>query len=209
MNSETKLFLAIIIITLAIVGAAIGLFSQPSPTFTKDQLIPRGTITKGLENATAYLVEFSDFQCPACKAFQPTVDAILKKYPDTLLFAYRHFPLQQHQYGEPMAKLAEAAGLQGKFWEMHDWLFANQETFTTDKIADSVKTLGLDEVKIRADMNASSVRDKIMLDTSDGKRFGVNATPTFFLNGKKLTLSSFSDLDAAVADAVQQKKATQ
>ncbi|MEK7141123.1 MAG: thioredoxin domain-containing protein, partial [Patescibacteria group bacterium] len=120
LTGESKVLLGILATSIAFIGAAVFFFNKPAPTpkpYPKEALIAGDSHATGNASASAYLVEFSDFQCPACKAFTPTVDALVKKYSDKLLFVYRHFPLDQHAFAIPAALAAEAAGKQGKFWE--------------------------------------------------------------------------------------------
>lgn len=201
-TSETKIFLGIILATVVIIIGALFFFSKPAPSITREEMVPPGTTATGSADAKVYLVEFSDFQCPACGAFKPYVDEIKASYMDKLLFAYRHFPLQQHQFAAPSAYAAEAAGEQGKFWEMYDFLFTNQEKLSDEKIKEGAQMLGLDLKKYEEAVKSDKIKSKIDKDLSDGQKFGVNGTPTFFLNGQKLELASFGDLKKAVNDAV-------
>lgn len=203
LTSETKLFLGIIIATIAIIGGAIALLSKPDVTFSKTDLITSSVPTRGNPNAKAWLVEFSDFQCPACKAAQPTVDALVKQYPDTLLFAYRHFPLDQHPFAQKAAEAAEAAHAQGKFWEMHDLLFANQEKFSDSIFTELAKQINLDIPTFEKALAEGTYKQRVLDDKAYGSAIGIQATPTFFLNGKKLNLASYDELKTAVADAVK------
>ncbi len=205
-TSESKFFIGIIGATLAIIAGAIYLFSKPTsqvPALSKQDLIAQDTYTTGNASASAYLVEFSDFQCPACKAFQPAVDIALDKYRDKLLFAYRHFPLDKHEYALNAALTAEAAGEQGKFWEMEKLLFDNQEKFGDSLWKDLAKQLGLDEKKFDEAFTSKTLMDKITRDRAYGDQIGVNSTPTFYLNGKKLELTSQADLIKAVEEEVK------
>lgn len=205
LTTETKVFLGMIIATIAIIGGAAMFFTKPTPIFTRSELIPEGTATKGNPQAEIYLVEFSDFQCPACKAAQPFVANIVEKYKDKMVFAYRHFPLAQHPFSQKAAQASILAQKSGKFWEMHDLLFANQETLSDDTIISLAKQLFPPD----ADSFASDYRegveiDKVRADLAAGEKLGVASTPTFFLNGKKLTLTTFADLEKAVAEAVKE-----
>lgn len=191
LTGESKFFLAIIGATIAVIAGAFMLLSRPAPTVSRQQLLPAGTYTKGNPNAITYLVEFSDFQCPACKAAKPVVDALVEKYKDKLVFGYRHFPLPQHQFAKPAALAAESAGIGGKFWEAYDLLFANQDNLSNEFLSSKFSQID------------STLLPKIEKDLADGTSFGVNATPTFFLNGVKLTLASFDDLQKEVDKAVQ------
>ena len=201
-TGETKIFIGIALATVVIIVGGIFFFSKPTPLYTKEDLISAEATAVGPKDAKVYLVEFSDFQCPACKSLKPYVDEIKTSYKDKLLFAYRHFPLQQHQFARSSAYAAEAAGEQGKFWEMYDFLFANQEKLSEEKIAEGVKLLGLDLKKYDEDFKSEKIKNKIDKDLADGQKVGVNGTPTLFLNGKKLELADFTDLKKAVDEAI-------
>lgn len=146
---------------------------------------------KGSASASATLVEYSDFQCPACKAYAPLIKAFTEKHKDTVRLVYRHFPLQKHKHAVLAAQYAEAAGMQGKFFEMHDKLFDGQtdweklsnpeETFLT-----YAKDLKLDIEKLKKDVESKEVKDNINADMVSGNAAGVDATPTFYMNGKKI-----------------------
>jgi len=204
LTSESKILLAIVGVTILVIAIATVVLTKPEPTFTKADLVTPTAYTRGNPEAKTYLVEFSDFQCPACLAAKPVVDEIIKTNDKTLLFAYRNFPLDQHPLSHQAASAAEAAGRQGKYWEMFDLLFANQDKFSDALFPQLADQLKLDKTKFVADMNDPGVKNKILDDIAAGTRFGVNATPTFFLNGKKLTLNSFDDLKTAVTQAINQ-----
>lgn len=215
LSNETKVFIGITIGTLALVFAAIFFLSRPAkqaPALPKSALILDATHVKGQASASAYLVEFSDFQCPACKAIHPYVEEILKTHQDTLLFAYRHYPLPQHPYARKAAEAAEAAGAQGKFFEMADRLFAidNQENLSDDFVLSAAKSIeGLDLPAFESDWKSGKFASRVVADETAGNALGINATPTFFLNGKKLEFANykaFSDLIAAEIAADTQQK---
>lgn len=202
LTSESKIFLGIIAVSVVIIGIASVVLTKPAPTYSNAEMMPKDTYAKGNPKAKVVLVEFSDFQCPACLSVKPTVDSIIAKHKDSIIFAYRHFPLDQHPFARKAAQAAEAAGTQGKFWEMYDLLFANQLKFSDTIFSELAKQLGLDMSKFEEDMKSSTLTNRIGNDQADGTRFGVNSTPSFFLNGKKLELSSFDDLAKAVDDAI-------
>lgn len=203
LTGESKFFIGIILVTLLIVVAGIVLMSRPAQTFSKSDLIPASAHTYGNKDAKVYLVEFSDFQCPACGSFYPVVKDITEKNKDELLFVYRHFPLTQHPQAMPAALASEAAAEQGKFWEMHDYLFENQDSLDEAMIIKGAEELGLDKDKFEKAFKDKKYEDVVTKDIADGNRFGVNSTPTFFLNGQKLTLNSQSDLEKAVSEAIK------
>ena len=153
------------------------------------------------------LVEYSDFQCPSCKGAHDilkTIDAsgsanfeITKK----VAFVYRYFPLSQiHDKANISAYVAEAAGIQGKFWEMSDLLFDNQQSWSTSndpqnefflKYATELK-LNIDQFK--KDLSSAVVKDRVNSELKEAEQIGVNSTPTFFLNGQKVDVNSYQEL---------------
>lgn len=148
--------------------------------------------TKGPENAPAVLIEYSDFQCPACGSYYPIVKQLEEAAKDKVRIVYRHFPLTRiHPNAQSAAWASEAANQQGKFWEMHDRLFENQSAWsdsssTLDVFAGYASELGLDEAKFRSDYADGAVRQKVSDDIQSGNAAGVSATPSFFLNGTKI-----------------------
>lgn len=204
-TNETKFVIGVILSSIAIVTIALLFFFRPVKSLTRANLLPEGTVTKGPEEAKIYLVEFSDFQCPACREFQPVVDKLLDKYKGRIIFGYRHFPLPRHAFAFKAAEAAEAAGEQGKFWVMYTYLFAHQEQLSDEFIKNSGKAIGLDQEKFQMALKKGKYSDKIRKDMSDGNKFGVNSTPTFFLNGKQLILTTFDDLDKAIEEVLNKE----
>lgn len=146
---------------------------------------------KGATSSPVVLIEYSDFQCPACGAFFPMVEKLSEENFDKVRVVYRHFPLASHPNAVPASKAAEAAGIQGKFWEMYSMIFNNQENWSgsTDValIFNTYATdLGLDIVKFKSDYASKAVEDKINDHVKSGIKAKVDSTPTFFLNGKKI-----------------------
>ncbi len=189
MKSETKLFLGIIIGTIGIVAAGIFLLSKPAGTSKGDSaLLVREDSNKiATGSGNVVLVEFSDFQCPACGAYHPIIKKIIEEFQADLTFVYRNYPLVSiHENALLAARAAEAAGKQGKYWEMSDMLFINQKDWSTAKNAREIfsgygRTLG-----ITIDMDAADVKDKIQRDIADGNALGIAGTPTFYVNGEKI-----------------------
>lgn len=200
--SETKVFLSIGAATLGVILVVALLFSRPPAPVAQNRLLPPEAHTQGTATAATALVEFSDFQCPACKAYQPVVDELLNTYGEKIYFSYRHFPLPQHAFGEQAARAAEAAAKQGKFWEMHALLFAKQDDFSETLWSKLAKELKLDEGQFQKDFTSIEILDIINLDKADGLSLGVNSTPTFFLNGVKLPPMNVDELKLKVTDAI-------
>ena len=140
--------------------------------------------TEGPDVAPLTLVEYGDYQCPYCGAAYPVVKRLQKTLGKKLLFVFRNFPLtQMHPYALIAAEAAEAAALQGKFWEMHDLLFEQQSFLEPDAIPVWAERLGLDLEKLGNDIAQGVVEGRIKEDRQSGIRSGVNGTPTFFVNG--------------------------
>lgn len=139
--------------------------------------------SKGASAAPVRIVEFSDFQCPACAAEYPILKKVAEEYKDKVAFTYRHFPLSQHQNAKPAAYAAEAAGRQGKFWEMHDKLFENQNSLSEENIKKFAQALDLDMNRFETDRKSAEVAAVVGSDVDTGTRLKVNATPTIFING--------------------------
>ncbi len=139
------------------------------------------------------LVEYGDFQCPACGGYFPILKYVKDKYKTDITFQFRNFPLVQlHRNAMAAHRAAEAAAKQDKFWEMHDMLYQQQKDWEQSSKPDAIfeayaMQLGLDIQKFKQAVASSEVNDIINADMNEGKRLGVEATPSFFLNGKKLT----------------------
>lgn len=202
LTSETKLFIGIFAFTAIIITIAMVIMTRPAKPIAKGLLILPTTYTKGPKDAPVWLVEFSDFQCPACKAFSGTVADLIKKYPDRLLIAYRYFPLDLHPQSVPAAIAAESAGKQGKFWEMEQLLFANQDRFSDTLYTELAAQLGLDMNAFTASIQDPATKQAVTNDTTYGNSIGISATPTFFLNGVKLSLLAPADLTKEVEKVI-------
>ncbi|RAJ81941.1 thioredoxin-like protein [Chitinophaga dinghuensis] len=132
------------------------------------------------------LVEYGDYQCSHCGIAFPLIRKLLRQYGDDLLFVFRNFPLQESHPAAVIAALAaEAAALQGKFWEMHDILYENQAELSADNILGFAATLHLDMSRFSQDWRSQQLLDRVERDLEGGLRSGVNGTPTFFLNGER------------------------
>lgn len=161
----------------------------------------------GTPDASVLLIEYGDFQCPACGAYFPIVKKIISEYQDRIAFVYRHFPLPQHQWAAAAARASEAAGAQGKFWQMEELLYSRQQEWTADPDADTLflkyaNELGLDAGQYKRDTASSEIQRKIDSDMQGGIKAGVSATPTFFLNGKKIQPRNYEEFKQAVEAAL-------
>lgn len=158
------------------------------------------THIKGKTDAKVRLVEYGDFQCPTCGAYYPLTSAIVEKYKDSISFQFRNLPLSQiHQHAFAAARAAEAASLQNKYWEMYDTLFQNQTTWSiaatpTDSFKQYAVQLGLNSEQYATDFASDTVNKTINNDIAAFNKLSKEkATPTFFINDKKISLKDISD----------------
>ena len=142
--------------------------------------------TIGPSNAEVVMVEYGDFECPYCAAAEPVFRALRETLSDSLLFAYRHFPLAEaHPHALHAAEAAEAAGAQGKFWEMHDAIYQQQSELGSDLLHQLAVKLKLNIEQFESDLDARRYRPRVKRDFMGGMRSGVASTPAFFINGKR------------------------
>lgn len=138
---------------------------------------------QGPPDAPVTLLEYGDYQCPYCGAAHPIVKALQRTLGGTLRFAFRHFPLTTvHEYAEGAAEAAEAAGAQGKFWQMHDTLFENQAALDFASLVGYAEELRLDVQRFSTELGHHADAPRVREDFISGIRSGVNGTPTFFIN---------------------------
>lgn len=141
---------------------------------------------QGNLHAGCSLVEYGDYECPSCGEVQPIIRKLQAHFGNQMSFVFRNFPLREiHPWAEAAAEVAELAGSQGKFWEMHDLLFANQNNLSESTLQSLVDQLGLSEVKMQQASSNGTLRSIVDGDFAGGIRSGVNGTPTFFLNGDR------------------------
>lgn len=164
----------------------------------------------GSESASVTLVEFGDFQCPACGAFHPVLKQLLARFPDDLKLEFHHMPLVSiHPNAMPGARAAEAAGLQGKFWEMNDLLFENQQAWSTLASPDSeftayAEALALDTDQFARDMRSTEVQDRVLADARLSTQLGLQGTPSFFVNDEPIPIPpSYQEFERIIYDAIQ------
>lgn len=139
---------------------------------------------RGSASAPVVLLEYGDFECPACGMAYPIVKALEAKLGAMLAVAFRHFPLSTvHPHAQRAAEAAEAAGAQRKFWAMHDCLFEHQDALEDTDLVDYAAQLGLDVPRFASDLGSHRYAPKVRADFTSGLRSGVNGTPTFFVNG--------------------------
>jgi protein-disulfide isomerase len=147
--------------------------------------VGRNDHTLGGNDASATLIEYADYECPHCGAAYPIVEAVLRHFGDRLRFVFRHFPLSEvHPHAEMAAEVAEFAGAQDQFWEMHGLIFENQDRLTAPSLFRLAAALELSQEKLRAALDGGTYATRVKADFIGGVRSGVNGTPSFFLDGR-------------------------
>lgn len=166
---------------------------------------------KGNKDSKVVLVEYADFQCPACGTYYPLVKQIALDFGNSIAVVSRNFPLRSnHKNAQMAAQAAEAAGKQEKYWEMHDFLFERQEKWSEladvkETFKQYAKELKLDEKKFEEDLVSAPVVQKVEADYQSGIQAEVNSTPTFYLNGKKVNPRSYQDFRTLIEDELNKK----
>jgi protein-disulfide isomerase len=176
------------------------LLKEPEPPTLKISLA--NGASRGDPNAAVTIVEFTDFQCSACGAMYPVVEEVLKTYGNRVHFVIRNFPLTRaHPNAFNAAQAAEAAKIQGKFWEYIDLLFHNQDKLEVETLKKFATQVGLDRKQFDAELDSGKYQAVIRKDIEDGETYGVEGTPTFYINGVVLTEYSADGLRAAIEKA--------
>lgn len=140
--------------------------------------------SKGPADAPITIIEFSDYQCPFCARVNPTLDQIMKEYAGKVRIVFRDFPLPIHAEAPKAAEAAHCAGEQGRFWEMHDRLFANQQALFVPQLKQYAVDLGLDQEKFNACLDSGKHAATVQADVDAGRALGVNSTPMLYINGR-------------------------
>lgn len=139
--------------------------------------------SRGPDHAAVTVVEFGDFECPNCKQAAPAVKLLLERFDERVRFVFRNFPLAEvHPHAMMAAQAAEAAGAQGKFWEMYDLLFENQTHLKAQHLHSYAERLGLDMARYTAEMDDEIYLQRVREHMESGRQSGVRATPSFFVN---------------------------
>ena len=200
MNEQQKQVLigGVFVVLVVVLGLGLALISnnqsntQPV-TSSLASPISQDDHVRGISSSSVSVIEYGDFECPACGAYEPVVEQLQKTYGVRVTFAFRQFPLYQvHQNAMISAQAAEAAANQGKFWEMHDMLYAKQSDWSGLSPAEAAKkfttyaqSIGLDVGQFSADLTATSTMERIAKQLASGENAQVDHTPTFFVNLKQ------------------------
>lgn len=211
MNRANLLLIGIIGL---VVAAMVGLFALGNQNATskidkKGELVRAGSHQKG--EGTVQLVEFGDFQCPACASMYPVVEQLLKENEGKVKFTFRNFPITQiHPNATAAHNAAESAGEQGKYWEYYAKLYENQQEWSSlpspiETFERYASEVGIDPGQVRDAVQSQKYRTKINQGVSDGTALGVQSTPTFFVNGKKIERANYTSLRDAINEAAGQQ----
>jgi len=174
-----------------------------------------GTHLRGRSDAPVLLEEYADFQCPPCGFFHPILKKLEGEYETQLRVAFHHFPIRtMHKHAAEAARAAEAAGLQGKFWQMHDLLFEKQKEWQDAPTARPLfltyaRTLGLNLEKFTQDIDSTAISNRVLNDENSASARGVTGTPTVFLNGRELAFeeaTNYNTLRALIERELAAKK---
>jgi protein-disulfide isomerase len=213
-------FVIVIVVALATFGSGAILYRAKRPQLRnipetqsiseKDDKKPAHV--RGNPDAPVTLEEFGDFQCPPCGSFAKFVEELMREYDSQVRLVFRNFPLSAHAHAREAAQAAEAAGLQGKFWEMYDTLYREQKTWsdasdTRGLFESYAGTLGLDVDQFKKDMDGDKVRERIDSDQALADFLGVKVTPTLFINSRPLDTKEKNPegVRAAINAALQEK----
>jgi protein-disulfide isomerase len=204
MNKEAKTITFWSITSLLIIGLVLVVVTyspteEPKGDASQAGILSEDDWTIGNPDSKVVFIEYSDFQCPACGAVEPLLKDMLGEFSNHIVFAYRHLPLKSiHKNAELAAKAAEAAGLQGKFWEMHEKLFATQADWSSEDNAAEIFNkyageIGLDQAQFIEDLNSAAVQKAVNADLQLAGAAGLQSTPSFFLNGELIDLPRRTD----------------
>lgn len=157
-------------------------FENPQPLLIRDYNPVRGP-----EDADITIVDYSEFQCPFCARSRSTLEQLEERYEGNIRIVYKHYPLPFHDEAIPAGQAAYAAHQQGKFWEFHDYMFANQKNLGDALYVEAAEDLGLDVEQFNQDRNSEAAKEAVEQDAADGAQVGVRGTPFFLINGVPLS----------------------
>lgn len=217
MNKESKILAGLGIATVILIVVGSFFFTKPSTPKEVDTrpadaslLVRDGAYKLGNDDAPVRIVEFGDYQCPACAVADPVLKKVLADYEGKVQFVFRHFPLPMHANGQISSMAAEAAGTQGKYWEMHEKLYSRQADWAEEKNPMDVFVKFAQEIGLNVDDFKKAVESKSYQATidsgmTDGNALGVNSTPTFYIQGiKRVGVLSENEFKQYIDEALAQ-----
>lgn len=216
--ARNKVFIITALVTCAIIVGGVlwmggGSQNKPSKTVSPSVLAPEysfktsgfadGEYLPANQSAPVTLVEFGDYQCPACIEYHTLIKGLLSDYSGKINFVFRNYPLPQHPNAPLASYAAEAAGLQDKYWQMHDKIFESTSEWVNSQDAKSIfikyaQELGLDVDKFTSDVDSDAIKNKVATDKNGGDSLRISATPTFYLNGVNMEAQSYEGFKKAV-----------
>ena len=219
MTSEIKMMIGVVAVCIIILFGGAWFYQKNNPnalsdtlTAHQEALVRDDSIKVVAPHQKVVVVEFADYQCPACGYIAPGVKELMNTYKDNVTFVYRNFPLNSiHPNAMISAQMARVAGEQGKYWEMHEKLFASQSEWEnlpdpTDKFISYAEQVGMATSTIKTELSSGAFVDKINADLKDGEFLGVNSTPTFFIGNKIIRSADYNALKKAIDDAIASAK---
>ena len=179
---------------------------DPKPVPAPIVVNTAGSPTRGAANAPVTIVQFSEFQCPFCSRVEPTLDQLLKDYDGKIKIVFKQMPLAFHNNAQKAAEASLFAHENGKFWELHAKMFANQSALSIEDLKKYATEVGLDAAALEAALNSNKYAAAVKADTEDASKAGISGTPSFLINGKlvvgALPIDAFKkEIDAALAAA--------
>ncbi|HXU82362.1 MAG TPA: thioredoxin domain-containing protein, partial [Polyangia bacterium] len=178
----------------------------PAPSGPVKDVSVGSAPTKGPKGAPVTIVEYSDFQCPFCSRGVDVIRQLEAGYKDKFRIAYKHQPLQQlHPNAQLAAEASMAAQEQGKFWEYHDKLFANQRALDRANLEKYAQEVGLDVNRFKSALDSGKFKTQVANDSAEGFRVGADATPTFFVNGRMVQGADYNQIKAIMDDELAKK----
>jgi protein-disulfide isomerase len=209
MNIRRTLFWSgfVVVLVLIVWGLIASMGRQAStPVFGTPVPVSSADHVRGPSGAPVTVIEYSDFQCPACEAYYLLMEQLLSGASTTMRLVYRHFPLPQHPNAALAAQASEAAGMQGKFWEMYGLLFQDHAEWTDvpdphQAFDGYALRLGLNVGKFKSDMDSAAAKGIVDGQLAEGQSIGIDYTPTFFVNGKVINNPQSYEQFKAIIDA--------
>jgi protein-disulfide isomerase len=172
------------------------LLEPPRVEFT----VAEGTPSRGAADAPVILIEYTDYQCPYCTRIQPTLNELLKRYEGKLLHVFKNLPLPMHAEAPLAGAAALCAQDQGKFWELHDWLFVNQRSLSRESIVAAAGELGMDTEVLSSCIDQGTYASRVKSETAEAQSYGITGTPGFLINGRVVTGARPIEMFAEIID---------
>lgn len=195
MTNETKILIGVLAATVVIIIGGAFIAGRGGGSTTSTQTVDTSRLVRsddpvlGSTDAKVTIVEFGDFQCPACGALHPVLKQVKEANKDAAVrFVFRQFPLTQlHEHAQLAAEASLAAQEQGKFWEYHDQMYENQQNLTEDDLIKHAQAVGLDTAAFKQALDNGTYKDAVQQDVADGTALRVQGTPTIYINGVQYT----------------------